>query len=219
MDADSQNDHENGIFLQIQRKVENNVLMKKKVRKKIKKQLERAIRSVLIKIFSSSSMKVKRYDGTSHFGCDLYGRDVEDGLLKYIRVLMSRNVNVHTVIVLGSRAKGRWTPESDVDVTIIASNLPPEGKNIISKRFFDMVKRVILSDRPLYLGVEPSGCCSKDEFLRRLKNFDTQVLDAIYYGKVIYDDGFWKTVKDEYDRIKMVYELDDSLMKKLLFPL
>lgn len=205
------------ILLQIKRKVENKVLMKKGVMKKLKKRLGRVVRRILIKIFSSSSMKVKRYDGTSDFGCDLYGRDVEDGLLKYVGILMSRNVDVHTVIVLGSRAKGNWTPESDVDVTIIASNLPREGKNILSRRFFDVMRYIILSDMPLYLGVEPSGCCSKNEFLKKLRNFDIQVLDAIYYGKIIYDDGFWMTVKTEFNKMKEVYGLDDSLMKKLLF--
>jgi predicted nucleotidyltransferase len=210
---------EEEIVLQVKRKVEKKVSMKRGLRKKLKKYFETTIRKILIRIFSSHKIKVKKYDGKSHFGCDLLGRDIEDGLRKYVEILRARNVNVHTLILLGSRVKGAWNPESDVDVTIIANNLPREGKNILSKRLFGLRRRIILSDRPLYLGIEPSGCCSKNEFLRRLRDFDVQVLDALYYGQIIYDDGFWKEIKKEYERIKNVYRLNDLLMKKLLFPL
>ena len=76
-----------------------------------------------------------------------------------------------------------------------------------------------MSDRPLYLGIEPSGCCSKEEFLERLRSFDIQALDAIFYGRVIYDDGFWDVAKAQYTEIECKYGLDPLYLKKLLFPL
>jgi predicted nucleotidyltransferase len=207
------------ILLQIEERVRKKVAMKRGYRKKLKKNLERLLRKFLSTIFSSPSVEVKRFNGDSSFGCDEYGRDIEDGLRKYINILKNRGIVLHTVILLGSRAKGLWTSRSDVDVTIIASNLPKERKNLLSKRLTNLKRRLILSDRPLYLGVEPSGCCSKEEFLERLRSFDIQALDAIFYGRIIYDDGFWDVAKAQYTEIECKYGLDPLYLKKLLFPL
>jgi predicted nucleotidyltransferase len=206
------------ILLQIEERVRNKVAMKKGYRKKIKENFERLLRKILSTIFSSS-IKVKRFNGNSSFGCDEYGRDIEDGLQKYINILKKRGIVLHTVILLGSRAKGLWTSRSDVDVTIIASNLPKEGKNFLSRRLLNLKRSLILSDRPLYLGIEPSGCCSKEEFLERLRSFDIQALDAIFYGRIIYDDGFWNIAKAQYTEIESKYGLNPLYLKKLLFPL
>jgi predicted nucleotidyltransferase len=207
------------ILLQIEERVRNKVVMKRGYRKKLKKNLERFLRKILSTIFSSSNVEVKRFNGDSSFGYDEFGRDIEDGLHKYVSVLENRGLKVHTVIVLGSRAKGLWTPRSDVDVTIIATNLPKEGRNFLSKRLLNLKRRIILSDRPLYLGIEPSGCCSRDEFLERLRSFDIQALDAIFYGRIIYDDGFWNIAKTQYTEIERKYGLNPSYLKKLLLQL
>jgi predicted nucleotidyltransferase len=207
------------ILLQIEERVKNKVAVKKGYRKKLKKNFERLLRKILSTIFSSSSIEVKRFNGDSSFGCDEYGRDIEDGLKKYINILKNRGIALHTVILLGSRAKGLWTSRSDVDVTIIASNLPKEGENLLSKRLTNLRRRLILCDRPLYLGIEPSGCCSKEEFLERLRSFDIQALDAIFYGRIIYDDGFWDIAKAQYTEIECKYRLDPLYLKKILFPL
>ena len=192
--------------------------MKRGYRKKLKKNLERLLRKILFTIFSSSSIKVKRFNGDSSFGCDERGRDIEDGLHKYVSILKNRGLKVHTVIVLGSRAKGLWTPRSDVDVTIIATNLPKEGINFLSKRLLNLKRRIILSDRPLYLGIEPSGCCSKDEFLKKLEMFDINALDALLHGRVIYDDGFWLKVREKGKEIMSKHGLSEELLKRVLAP-
>jgi len=207
------------ILLQIEENVRNKVAMKKGYRKKIKKNLERLLRKILSIIFSSSSdVKVKRFNGNSNFGCDEYGRDIEDGLYKYINILKNRGLKVHTVILLGSRVKGLWTPKSDVDVTIIASNLPKEGKNLLFKRLLNFKRRIVLSDRPLYLGIEPSGCCSKNEFLKKLEMFDINALDALLHGRVIYDDGFWLKAREKGKEIMSKHGLSEELLKRVLAP-
>lgn len=205
------------IYLLLEKEVQRKIAMKKGYRKKIKVLLEKEIRGLLRKIFSSPKIKIREYDGKSAFGCDLLGRDIEDGLRKYVRILIARNVDVHTVIVLGSRVKGKWIPESDVDVTIIASNLPKRKKNFfIVGKLFELRRRLILSDRPLYLGIEPSNCFCKEEFLKQLERLDINALDAILYGKVIYDDGFWLKVKGKYEEIKKKYKLNDDVLREKL---
>jgi predicted nucleotidyltransferase len=204
------------IVRRIDSQVERKIAMKRGYRKKIKTTLERSCRKILHRLFFSSAAEIKRYEGDSSFGCDEFGRDVESGIHKYVKLLENREVKIHTVIVLGSRAKGTWKPESDVDVTIIASNLPKEGKNFISKRLYYLKTRFLLSDRPLYLGIEPSGCVTKEEFIRRLEQFDIQALDAIFFGRVIFDDGFWQTVRQRYEEIEKKYKLNEVQLKEKL---
>jgi predicted nucleotidyltransferase len=206
------------LMYKIEREVKQKLKEKKSYKKRLKRALERCLIKILYKI-SNNKLKVKHYQDNSKFGCDEFGRDIKDGLRKYVKILKSRGLTVHTVVLLGSRAKGRWTPQSDVDVTIIASNLPKEGKNTLLKRLSNLKKCIILSDRPLYLGIEPSGCYSKEEFLKRLKNFDIQTLDAVYYGQIIYDDGFWESVKAQYNEMERKCRLDDLRLKELIFPL
>jgi predicted nucleotidyltransferase len=103
------------------------------------------------------------------------------------KLLKNRKLHIHTVVVLGSRVKRSWKPQSDVDVTIIAEGLPREATNILTRRLGILTRRIVLSDRPLYLGIEPSGCCSRQEFLDRLEQFDVTVLDAVFYGRLLFD--------------------------------
>jgi len=153
-------------------------------------------------------------------GVDEFGRDVALYLKEYVNLLLSRGLNLHTVIVLGSRAKGRWVPESDIDVMVIASNLPgiktPNFTNVIQK-ILNLRQKFLLLDYPLCLGVQPSACCSKEDFLRWLLEFNVTALDAVYYGKVVYDDGFWEDVKKIFNEMNNKYRLDETLVKKMLW--
>jgi len=194
--------------------IETKTLMKKSNRKKIKRILARILRKILQKVFTASD--IEKYDGNSCFGCDEIGRDVGIGLRRYVELLRGRSLNIHTVLVSGSRVKGGWTPESDVDVTIISSNLPKEGKNPVSKRLYDLKTHLLFSDRPLYLGIEPSVCLTKDEFLERLEQFDIESLDAIFHGRVIYDDGFWQVVKEKYKEMEKEFRLNEIPLKEKL---
>jgi predicted nucleotidyltransferase len=155
-------------------------------------------------------------------GVDEFGRDVARCLMEYANLLVNRGVKLHTLVVLGSRAKGRGKPESDVDIMVIASNLPgkkmPEFANLPQK-ILNIRQQLLLADGPLFIGVEPSSCCSKEEFLQWLRRFKVVALDAIYYGKVIYDDGFWKHVVQTFKKIEQKYGLDNTKLKEMLFVL
>lgn len=127
---------------------------------------------------------------TCDFGLDEFGRNVSEGLAYYTQLLRTRGVDVSTVLVLGSRAKRRFTPQSDVDAIVIARNLPVDRR----------AKKRVLSDAPIFMGIQPDGFTPED-FLKSLSDFDMQVLDTVYYGKVIYDDGFWLQVRGKFDQL------------------
>ena len=112
--------------------------------------------------------------------------------------------------------KGSWKPTSDVDVTIISSNLPAQKDGFSIKKLIGIGSDSVLSDRPLSLGIEPSGCCSRSEFLKRIENLNVEALDALYYGLVIYDDGFWKEAKLKLKELETTYQLNESEMRKKL---
>jgi predicted nucleotidyltransferase len=204
------------IVQDVERQVAKKMAMKRGYRKKFKQIIRQKLRRILYHTLSPKYAETARFHGSSMFGFDEFGRDIGQGLLRYVTILKSRKVQIHTIIILGSRAKSSWKPESDVDVTIVASNLPKEGRNFLSVRLRDLRRRVLLSDRPLFLGIEPSGCCSREEFLQRLEQFDIQVLDAVLYGQVVYDDGFWKQAKLKYEETIRKYGLETAPLKELL---
>jgi hypothetical protein len=213
--------NQSSIRSRIEKEISGRLREKRSSRKKLKSVLEpfyRRVRWAIINSVFPVRISVKRFQGRSIFGCDQFGRDVEDGLFQYVKLLKRRHLEIHTVIILGSRAKGSWKPESDIDVTVVADNLPEEGTNIMNRRVFDS-RRHVLRDTPLCLGIEPTGCCSKKEFLERLKRFDLVALDAIFYGKIIYDDGFWAEVIEAFKELEQVYELSKINLKLLLRPI
>ncbi|MHA1225644.1 MAG: nucleotidyltransferase domain-containing protein [Candidatus Hodarchaeales archaeon] len=203
------------ILFGIEKQIIKKINMKRGIRKKVKRFLERIQRKLLYKMVSIS--KVKQYNGNSSLGSDEFGRDVESGVLQYVELLKKRNLKIHTIIVLGSRVKGRGRSDSDVDLTIISSSSPKKGNNFISQRIYDFKIRKLYSDRPLYIGIEPSICLTKKEFLLRLEAFDVDALDAIYYGKIVYDDGFWELVKEKYQKIRKEYKINELLLKEKIY--
>lgn len=214
LDDDKKNSVKSIIDAQVRRKLE----MKRGRRKKIKALYERLTRRIYYRISCRSKTRVKPYDGSSRLGSDEFGRDIESGLLEYIELLKERGIQINTAIVLGSRAKGFWKPSSDVDVTIIGSNLPKRRDSFLVDRLLGLGSSDLLSDKPLCLGIEPSGCCSKEEFLRRMERFDIQTLDALYYGMVLYDDGFWRQAKEKFQKLTQQYKLDEAEVKRKLLP-
>jgi len=187
-------------------------------KKKTKKPLLRAWKIFCFKSFGKKE-NIMRIGRTSRFGLDEFGRDVEKGLKEYVNLLKERGLNLNTVILLGSRVKSKCKPDSDIDITVIASNLPKEGNyHIPFGAIFGFRRWLYLSDRPLFLGVEPGGCCSKEEFMLRLENFDVLALDALYYGTVIYDDGFWIEARRRFKEIETKYGLRGTKLKQLLHP-
>ena len=201
------------IISKIEKQVFEHLRMKNSVRKNIKNFLTKIRKLVLFNVYKNSMKEIKKYNYKSNYGYDMFGRDVEDGLNKYIGQLNKVRLKIRTIIVLGSRVKNRWTSNSDVDLTFIADNLPNKGNNIISKRIYYSQINKILSDK-FFIGIEPSLYYSSKEFIAKLNDFDIHTLDAILYGKVIYDDGFWISVEREYAQIVKKYRLDPNILKE-----
>jgi len=183
--------------------------------------LEKLQRKLCRIIFVRSRVHVARNSAHERIdlGIDDLGRDVALGLKEYVNLLLGRGIKLHTLLVLGSRVKGRAKPESDVDVMIIASKLPGKSSaelTNIPQKILNIRRRFLFTDAPLFIGIQPSACCSKEEFLQWLKNFKILALDAIYYGKVIYDDGFWKHVLSTFKKVKEKYGLNETELKRIL---
>lgn len=172
-----------------------------------------------IKEHSYSNPMIRNF---TEFGLDDMGKDVAIGLKLYVDLLLKRGVKLHTVIVLGSRAKKKAKPDSDIDVMIIASNLPGKSfpePTIFPQKILNLKRWFLLNDSPLFMGIQPSACCSREEFLSWLKSFRITALDAIYYGRVVYDDGFWNKVLNEFEKIEKKYRLKETNIRKLLLVL
>jgi len=101
---------------------------------------------------------------------------------------------VRAVILFGSRAKGNDTENSDVDLCVIADDLPQE---VLSRRYPAPSGYKFLS----ILGFHP------DEFLTMLKDANPLILDIVTYGKIIYDNGFFKQVETSFHEVIKKYGL------------
>lgn len=199
------------ILARIEKQLQNRIPMKYGWRKKVKSTFWKAYTAVCYEVYGRPNWNRGTKKQNPDLGVDQFGRDVAEGMRTYVKLLKKRGFQIHTVAVLGSRVKGRWKPESDVDVTIIVSNVPKE------KGFLGLKRWLLLSDRHICMGIEPSGCCSRREFFHLLENFDLMAVDALYYGKVIYDDGFWVEVKRRFREMESKYELQKLSIKEMLF--
>lgn len=198
------------ILARIKKQLQERIQMKYGWRKKVKSTLLKIYRTFFYQLFARSKWSTRAKIENLDLGIDQFGRSVAEGMLTYVELLKSRGFQVHTVVVLGSRAKGRWTPDSDVDVTVIAGNiLGKEG-------FLGIRNWYLLSDKPLFMGIE-SCCCSKEKFLRLLNDFDLMSLDSMYYGKVICDDGSWIELKKKFEEMEREYNLKKLSLKEMLY--
>ncbi len=142
------------------------------------------------------------FSSESHpLGVDEFGRDVKLGLQRYLNLLKTRKVKIRSLVVHGSRTKGSWSPKSDIDVIVITNDAPPSKK--------------LLSDHPLYLGVEAVSCSAID-FIHWIRECRLVALDAMYYGQVIFDDGFWIEARMALLQLEKEHNISPSdLLKKL----
>jgi len=148
--------------------------------------------------------------GTDHnIGRDEFGRDMGANFPRYLQLLRRRGLRVHTVVLSGSRAKSRWNPASDLDIIVIASGLPG------THRMNPLIRRTVLSDFPLFLGVQSHGF-GREEFLQRLVRLDLMALDALCWGRILFDDGFWLIAKTAYERIRDENGLETDKLRSML---
>jgi predicted nucleotidyltransferase len=138
------------------------------------------------------------------FGYDEFGRDIEAGLLVYLKMLFDRSLKIHSLLLLGSRAKERYSTRSDIDVLLITDNK------------FELRKdKKKISDAPLFMGIEAEHY-TKKEIESMMKKLDLTFLDAVYWGIVIFDDGYWKKILENYSELEERLRLPRKLIKKKL---
>lgn len=155
------------------------------------------------------------------FGTDAFGRSVFEGMQIYVQILLKRGIDLKTVLVTGSRVKAKWKSTSDVDVLIIADTFAKKTRRAYPwplDKVVSLREHILSSDTPLCMGLEASFVSSTD-FLTMIENFDIHALDVMYYGKPVYDNGYWQEALRLFNRLKNEYDLDKTDLKKMLFVL
>ncbi|MBS7651361.1 MAG: nucleotidyltransferase domain-containing protein [Candidatus Bathyarchaeia archaeon] len=106
-----------------------------------------------------------------------------------------QHLNPRCVIVFGSYVRGDFTESSDIDVCVIAQNLPEDE---LSRRTLAGLNR---TPKIRAIGFYP------EEFLRYLENQRFLAYDIVSEGKPVFDDGFYATLKTTYDKCVKEYGL------------
>jgi len=118
-------------------------------------------------------------------------REVRALVGEYVRVLRGR-LSLRLLILFGSWAKATATLDSDVDVLVVADDLPGGPRES-----YDMLRK---ADE--FLGINPLGY-SAQAFLRHLEGLSFLLLEALEEGEVVYSDpAFIKAVRDVVEEVK-----------------
>ncbi|BAA29478.1 nucleotidyltransferase domain-containing protein [Pyrococcus horikoshii] len=112
-------------------------------------------------------------------------KELVDRIVKYL------NGDV-TVILFGSYARGDYNRTSDFDIVVISDRL--DGNPLErTKPLYALNEDFLPVDIIAY---------TREEFLKALENLSPTALDAISYGKVLYDDGFYKIAREKFEELK-----------------
>ena len=105
-------------------------------------------------------------------------------------------LNPSAIILYGSLARGDYKKGSDIDIIIVADNLP--------QKFTDRIELLLCfsAGGP----IEPRGY-TPHEFLKMIEEAYGTVLDAIAYGIILYDRGFIKKAKELFKKTIKTLEL------------
>lgn len=133
---------------------------------------------------------MRKGEGTSRrVGLGAIDRDIRE----YVEGLR-KALKIHSAVVFGSLARGDFKPWSDVDMVIIADDLP---KGVERLRPFYTCEDLAIDPRPY----------TKEEFLRAIDGIDLTAWDSIRDGRVIFDDGFWELARGRFEEVKREYKL------------
>lgn len=90
------------------------------------------------------------------------------------------------IILYGSRAKGTYTSQSDMDIIVISNNFEMD--------FLARIRSLIdLNDTAF--PIEPLGY-TESEFSGMLESFRLTALDAVHEGVAIYGDDYFRKFKE-----------------------
>jgi len=102
------------------------------------------------------------------------------------------------IILYGSYARGDYTEDSDIDVLVVADELPRDPRDAYEK-----LVKLVISDDPR---ITPIGM-NTEVFLRKLEQGVPFILEVIEDGKVLcYDSEFLDKVMKTYREKRVNYE-------------
>ncbi|MEM0504786.1 MAG: nucleotidyltransferase domain-containing protein [Sulfolobales archaeon] len=85
-----------------------------------------------------------------------------------------RKLSLKLVVLFGSRARGDYTDKSDVDILVVADELPKDPREAF----------VILRDIR-FININPIGF-NTEVFIKKLKTGSTFILEILDEGKIMY---------------------------------
>jgi len=100
-------------------------------------------------------------------------KKVETALQHYLKRISS-HIKIHQAILFGSYAQDNYSPGSDIDIAIIADDLP----NDPGKRF------AMLKDTVLGLDLQPFACTT-EEWDKMVKSHSGFTREIVKHGKVL----------------------------------
>jgi len=110
---------------------------------------------------------------------------------KSIRLLVecAKPLRPRTIILFGSYARGDFTESSDIDLCIIAENMPKE----------ELARRT-LPNLPSIPNVTALGFLP-EEFLEYIKTTRFLAFDIVADGIIIYDDGLYRKIRETFEDV------------------
>jgi predicted nucleotidyltransferase len=115
----------------------------------------------------------KRSNSTVRIEYAVPRKKVETALQHYLKRVSNR-VKVRQAILFGSYAQENYLPGSDIDIAIIADDLPSD----LGKRF------AMLKDTVLGLDLEPFAY-STEEWDKMVKNHSSFAREIVKHGKIL----------------------------------
>ncbi|MEM2020986.1 MAG: nucleotidyltransferase domain-containing protein [Zestosphaera sp.] len=105
-----------------------------------------------------------------------------------------KRYSLKLVVLFGSRARGDYTNESDVDLLIVADNLVKDPRESFIQLY-----------DPVYPLVNPIGL-NTETFLKKLEEGSTFILEILEDGKILYaDTEFLQEVMNSYEEVRRRY--------------
>jgi len=111
------------------------------------------------------------------------GRSARAVAEEFVASLIEAGADVKAAVVIGSGARGGWRPHSDIDLVLVLG----------SRRDI----RPVL-EAPGLGTVDPKPYTVR-EAIDALEKADTTIIEAMEFGVVIHDDGFWSKLRKLYE--------------------
>jgi len=137
-------------------------------------------------------------------------RESLNGLVESLRRKLCRVYSVfkpRLIILYGSYARGDYTEDSDIDVLVVADELPRDPRDAYEK-----LVKLIMNDDPR---ITPIGM-NTEVFVRKLERGEPFILEVIEDGKILcHDNEFLDKVMKTYREKRKNYERIGSLWVKV----